>query len=209
MVAQVKLPTAVASEAAPSPGMAQHDSPRLSAGVSPATKAGAAPATDDSAPAAAGAADADGEWVGGAADDEADDECTLEEEEVPLSSKCPHDMPCTRPANLNQAMRSLFDKSQLPRAQALAKAAGEGTDQHAAEVSALADEADMPLDQLLAQYGYVIGEDGRKRSADDAHGVEGDGSPSHGKPRCWEGFQVLSCKQTSVSISPCVQDIRS
>ena len=72
--------------------------------------------------------------------------------------------------------------SEPPCAQALAEAAGEGTAQHAAEVSALADEADMPLDQLLAQYGYVIGEDGRKRSADDAHGVDDDGSPSDGKP---------------------------
>ena len=68
--------------------------------------------------------------------------------------------------------------------QALAEAAGEGTAQHAAEVSALADEAGMPLDQLLAQYGYVIGEDGRKRSADDAHGADDEGSLPDGESLC-------------------------
>ncbi len=85
-----ELPAAVASEAAPSQSMAEHDPPRLLAGASAATAASAAPVTNDGAPAAAGAADADGEWVGGVADDEADDEGTLEEEEVPPSSTCVH-----------------------------------------------------------------------------------------------------------------------
>ena len=51
--------------------------PRLSIGsVAPAATA------EVSAPAKDGEADGDTEWVGGAADDEADDEGTLEEEEV-------------------------------------------------------------------------------------------------------------------------------
>ena len=80
-VTQVKLPTAAASEAVPSQSVAQQDPPRTLAGASPD-----APGTEAAAPAAASAADADREWVGGAADDEADDEGTLEEEEVPLPS---------------------------------------------------------------------------------------------------------------------------
>ena len=40
--------------------------------------------------------------------------------------------------------------------QAQALAAGDGKAQIAAEVSALADEAEMPLEQLLMQCGYVI-----------------------------------------------------
>jgi len=48
----------------------------------------------------------------------------------------------------------------------------------------------MPLDQLLAQYGYVIGEDGRKRSAGDAHSVEDNGSPSNGKALSWVGLAI-------------------
>ena len=52
-------------------------------GVSAAASApaAAAPGTDVGAPAKAGE-DGDGDWVGGAADDEVDDEGTLEEEEV-------------------------------------------------------------------------------------------------------------------------------
>ena len=80
------------------------------------------------------------------------------------------------------ACKGIATTSRSAGVQALAEAAGEGTAQHAAEVSALADEADMPLDQLLAQYGYVIAEEGQKRSAHDAHGSEDGGSPSDGKP---------------------------
>ena len=43
-------------------------------------------------------------------------------------------------------------------AQALAREAGE-VDDHDGELSALNDEADMPLDQLLARYGFVTGSD--------------------------------------------------
>ncbi len=42
-------------------------------------------------------------------------------------------------------------------------------EEHAAETSALADEAEMPLDQLLAAYGYRVGPDGTKqRIAEDS-----------------------------------------
>ena len=208
MVAQVKPPDAAAGEAAPSQSMAQHVPPRLLAGASPAAEAGAAPGTGYSAPAAAGAADADGEWVGGAADDEADDEGTLEEEEVPLSSsaftRC-H----ARDRHISNSSAKALPTVSSACAQALAEATGEGTAQHAAEVSALADEADMPLDQLLAQYGYVVGEDGRKRSADDAHVLEDDSSSSHGKPPCWDRLANITCKQMSVATSLRAQVWRS
>lgn len=49
-------------------------------------------------------------------------------------------------------------------AQALAREAGEFED-HDGELSALNDEADMPLEQLLARYGFVTGSD----AADAAH----------------------------------------
>ena len=79
--------------------MAEHQPPRLPAGAAAPADGDAAPGTDADAPAAASAADADGEWVGGAADDEADDEGTLEEEEVQLPSSV-YGMPCTRLAGL-------------------------------------------------------------------------------------------------------------
>ncbi len=60
--------------------------------------------------------------------------------------------------------------------QALAEAAGEGRAQHAAEVSALSDEAEMPLEQLLAQYGYVIGDDGQKQPANCAKAAGDNGA---------------------------------
>ena len=77
-------------------------------------------------------------------------------------------------------LASQLDTTGVMIAQALAEAAGEGQAQHAEEVSALADEADMPLEQLLAQYGYVIGEDGRKRPADDTQAACGDDSSAEG-----------------------------
>lgn len=48
--------------------------------------------------------------------------------------------------------------NQRSLAQALAREAGEVND-HDGELSALNDEADMPLDQLLARYGFVTGND--------------------------------------------------
>ncbi len=50
--------------------------------------------------------------------------------------------------------------------------------EEAAEVGALADEADLPFDELLAQYGFRIGADGTKQrivdeDIPDAAGVEG------------------------------------
>lgn len=57
--------------------------------------------------------------------------------------------------------------------QALAREAGEGED-NAGELSALNDEADMPLEQLLARYGYVIGSNAAYGTA---HGAAGTSSP--------------------------------
>lgn len=54
--------------------------------------------------------------------------------------------------------------------QALARDAGEGSNDYT-ELAALNDEADMPLDQLLAQYGFVTGEDAQQKS---------EGSPAAG-----------------------------
>lgn len=41
-------------------------------------------------------------------------------------------------------------------------------EEHEAETNALASEADMPLDQLLAAYGYKMGPDGTKVRLEDA-----------------------------------------
>ena len=91
LAVQTKLPPAKASEAAPHEDTAGRDRTRLSSASSALTaEAGAGPAMEVSAPAQASATDGDGDWVGGAADDEADDEGTLEEEEVRqhLSESC-------------------------------------------------------------------------------------------------------------------------
>ena len=40
-------------------------------------------------------------------------------------------------------------------------------EEHAAETNALADEAEMPLDQLLAAYGFRIGPNGTKQRIDE------------------------------------------
>ena len=86
-MAQEESAPAPAGEAALTQSMPEHDPPRSLAGDAPAAEAGAAaPSTVVGTPGTASAADADGEWVGGAADDEVDDEGTLEEEEVPMSS---------------------------------------------------------------------------------------------------------------------------
>ena len=74
--------------------------------------------------------------------------------------------------------------------QALAEAAGEGRAQHKAEVSALADEAEMPLEQLLAQYGYVIGEDGQKQPASGAQAA-GDNGAAHEDGASLESIRVV------------------
>lgn len=50
--------------------------------------------------------------------------------------------------------------------QALAKAAGHETSAVAAELSALAVEAEMPLEQLMAQCGYVVPDSAPEVSAD-------------------------------------------
>ena len=47
-------------------------------------------------------------------------------------------------------------------------------EEEAAEVNALANEAHVPLEQLLAQYGFKIGPDGiRQRIVDELVAVEG------------------------------------
>jgi hypothetical protein len=52
----------------------------------------------------------------------------------------------------------LIESSCVAWKQALAREAGEEDDEKA-ELDALNDEADMPLDQLLARYGFVATED--------------------------------------------------
>lgn len=87
---QAKLPPAKAGESAPRDGTAGRSFSRTtleSTGV--AAEASPDPTTEAHAPGQASVADGDGDWVGSAADDEVDDEGTLEEEEVrPSPSGC-------------------------------------------------------------------------------------------------------------------------
>ncbi len=57
-------------------------------------------------------------------------------------------------------------------AQAMARDAGEESGNEG-ELTALADEADMPLDQLMALYGYVPGSDEPKAEAEQPDGQSG------------------------------------
>ena len=58
-------------------------------------------------------------------------------------------------------------------------------EKEAAEVSALADEADVPLDQLLAQYGFRIGLDGTKQRILDGDAANAEtGRPPPGAKPC-------------------------
>ena len=62
--------------------------------------------------------------------------------------------------------------------QAMARDAGEDSGNEG-ELSALADEADMPLEQLMALYGYVPGSD----EPEDRAGLpEGQSSAAGGQP---------------------------
>lgn len=60
----------------------------------------------------------------------------------------------------------------------MAAAEGHGKDADAAEVSALEDEANMPLEQLMAMYGYVTGGDDKDTPAGDGQADDADQSPS-------------------------------
>lgn len=54
--------------------------------------------------------------------------------------------------------------------QAMAQAAGHGKSQYADELNALAEEAEMPILQLMAQCGYVVPNDGALQMS--ANGAE-------------------------------------
>lgn len=53
--------------------------------------------------------------------------------------------------------------------QAAARAAGESADTAAAETVGLADDADLPLPQLLARYGMVMQGPGARPAASSSH----------------------------------------
>jgi hypothetical protein len=70
-------------------------------------------------------------------------------------------------------------------------------EEEAAEVNALADEADVPLEQLLAQYGFRIGPDGTKqRILDDNVAVDGMEPPYAG------ALTIMSCLSAEFALTP-------
>ncbi len=104
-------------------------------------------------------------------DDGADDEATLDAEEQAAAAegvdvKVCH-APTTRALPIPFQCSDWYRSMRPPPLAAYAHHCIGTQEEHAAETSALAAEADMPLDQLLAAYGYRIGPDGGRERVPD------------------------------------------